>query len=500
LCDAELEAVIAHVALVDGLGGFEAAEVRLGTGLGLSARPIEKADGRHGGRRHKGVLSDAGLDVLHALGYIAAELGTLDLEEALQRDCTVHDSVSLFFFSLTPLLFPYTSFPIPFVQEVKARMNTTTLGLLRERLAQDWLSREYVIMGPAGAHGGVLLGTVAGLLGDETGPKFRAWRSRLKGAGGISIGSMFAVGVALGMDLQRLRYLLNHFPFGTIFTEDVVGELSVSLADVIRGQEDLGLGAGLMSGASLYAAADYVLASGGVSNKVTFAEFHAASGFDLRIVATDLKSMRPVLFSHEQTPHTRIISAMVASMSIPIMFKPARIRIKGSRGLQCIDGAIVDPFGVHLFPEQLKANNVLVVCKNVNLHTPHRTNSMSSVLMASVMMAATANLSFSHLPMHNYAFGLVGIDTGRDETQVASWAQLFDSPSTNEFVLDGIASVDNMALTHLVLVYAVLSIVGSSGSRSLRAGSEAEPSPTSSPEAGACAGSPPTSARSHAAI
>jgi len=379
-------------------------------------------------------------------------------------------------------------------------MNTTILGLLRERLAQDWLSREYVILGPAGAHGGVLLGMAAGLVGDETGPKFRAWRSRLKGAGGISIGSMFAVGIALGIDMQRLRYLLNHFPFGTIFTEDVIGELSMSLEDVIRGQ-DLGPGAGFMSGASLYAAADYVLASAGVGNHITFADLYSASGFDLRIVATDLKSMRPVLFSHEETPHTRIISAMVASMSIPIMFKPARVKIKGSRSsLHCIDGAIVDPFGVHLFPEQLKANNVLVICKNVNLHTPHRTNSMSSVLMASVMMAGMANLSFSHLPLHNFAFALVGIDTGRDETQVASWAQLFDSPSTNEFLLDGIASVDNMALTHLVLVYAVLLIVGSSESRSLRAGSEAEPSPTSSPEAGACAGSPPTSGQSHEAI
>jgi predicted acylesterase/phospholipase RssA len=382
-------------------------------------------------------------------------------------------------------------------------MSAALLGLLRERLAQDWLSREYVVLGPAGAHGGVMLGLVSGLVGDETGPKFREWRRRLKGAGGISIGCMFAVGIAMGIDMQRLRYLLNTFPFGTIFTEDIVGELSTplseSLAKVIRGQEELGLGAGFMSGASLYAAADYVLASGGVSNKVTFAEFHEATGFDLRIVATDLKSMRPVLFSHEETPHTRIISAMVASMSIPIMFKPTRIKIKGKRGLHCIDGAIVDPFGVHLFPEQLKANKVFVICKNINLHTPHRTNSMSSVLMSTIMMAGMANLSFAHLPLHNFAFALVGIETGRDETQVASWAQLFDSPSTNEFVLDGIASVDNMALTHLVLVYAVLWIVGSSGSRLPRGGSEARPSPTWIPAADACTGSPPTLGQSHEA-
>jgi predicted acylesterase/phospholipase RssA len=333
---------------------------------------------------------------------------------------------------------------------VLRRLITSNMSL-RDVLCRHWLSKQYVVVGPAGAHGGVLLGVVMGLLGGEGGEEFRRWRAKLKGAAGVSIGSLFAVAVAMGMDPQRVRYLLKHFPFGEIFSED--GKLVLERGLAAGGLEELSKLQGVMSGASLFTACEYVMAAAGLRTDVTFAQLHQATGgFDLRIVATDLGSLRPVVFSHQATPETTIIYAMAASMCIPIMFKPIRVKGGFSRRFTCVDGAVSDPFGLCAFPEELAKGNVLFVCKNVNLNVNNRCRTIASILQSTLLMATQVNLSVARMPFQNMVFGLVGGHSGKDETEVASWAQLLDSPETDEFVADGIRSVDHMVLTHLLFV------------------------------------------------
>jgi predicted acylesterase/phospholipase RssA len=324
---------------------------------------------------------------------------------------------------------------------------------LRALMCERWQSKEYVVVGPAGAHGGVLLGVVAGMLGAEGGDPFRKWRSGLKGAAGVSIGSLFAVGLTMGVDIRRLRCLMNRFPFGPIFTEDGKVVLESAGMSLTNGFNELSRLQGIMSGASLFAVGEYVLAAAGLRSDVTFKEIFEATNFDLRIVATDLNSCKPIVFSHAFTPNTQLIHAMAASMCIPVLFKP--IRIKGNENFRrfvCVDGAISDPFGLCAFPAELQKDNVLVVAKNVNLRHSNRTGSLATILMSSLTMATQANLNCARIPFHNFVLGMVGVDTGKDETQVKSWAQLFDSPDTDEFVVDGICSVENMVLTHALLV------------------------------------------------
>lgn len=326
---------------------------------------------------------------------------------------------------------------------------------LRDLLCRHWLSKRYVVVGPAGAHGGVLLGVMTGLLGAEGGEEFRQWRANLKGAAGVSIGSLFAVAVAMGMDLQRIRYLLKHFPFGEIFSED--GKLVLERGWAAGGLEELSKLQGIMSGASLFTACEYVMAAAGLRTDVTFAQLHQATGgFDLRIVATDLGSLRPVVFSNQATPETTVIRAAAASMCIPIMFKPIRVKAGGIGGFHrrftCVDGAVSDPFGLCAFPEELAKHNVLLICKNVNLNTNNRCRTVASILQSTLVMATQVNLSVARMPFQDMVFGLVGGHSGKDETEVASWAQLLDSPETDEFVADGIRSVDHMVLTHLLFV------------------------------------------------
>lgn len=331
---------------------------------------------------------------------------------------------------------------------------------LREVLCREWLSKEYLVIGPAGAHGGVLMGVMAGILGAEGGDKFREWRSGLKGVAGVSIGSLCAVAIAMGVDLQRLRYLINNFPFGEIFSEDGRAILDdVRWRELLEGKFGSGRSmSGIMSGASLYAASDYVLAACGVRSDVTFAELYEASGgFDLRIIATDLTSLKAVVFNNENTPDTTLVSAMAASMCIPVMFRPIRVKGNGFfRKFTCVDGAISDPFGLCAFPEQLAKNNVLIIAKNVNLTANHRHRTITSILQSTLIMATQANLNVARLPFQNMVFGIVGAATGKDETEVASWAQLLDKPETNEFFVDGIMSVDNMVLTHIMFALAYI--------------------------------------------
>lgn len=327
----------------------------------------------------------------------------------------------------------------------------------RDRFGKWLLGKEYVAFGPAGAHGSVLMGGLAGLLGSLGGEEYAAWRRHLKGAAGVSIGSICALGVTLGMDLQRLIHLMRNFPFGDIFRDEAEAWTDLLRRRMTEGVEGavsktLWGARGVMAGNSLLAVVDYVLCAGGVKTDVTFGEmFEATGGFDFRVVATDVQRMKPTIFSARNTPNVQVVHAMAASMSVPVMFAPRRIPRQG----QFIDGAITDCYGVLAFEEHLEADNVLIIAKNLNLHISRRHSSMATILMECLALSAQTGLRMKHVKMASFLNVLVGVRDGMDETQTSSWADLFSTPPVREMAIDGALSSD----LSILLIWIVVSLV-----------------------------------------
>lgn len=80
------------------------------------------------------------------------------------------------------------------------------------------------------------------------------------------------------------------------------------------------------------------------SDDVTFSGLRAATGRDLRVVATDLATSCPVVFSPDRTPDMEVAEAVRMSMSIPFFF--AAVRESGS---VYVDGGTVWNYPVEIF-------------------------------------------------------------------------------------------------------------------------------------------------------
>ena len=76
----------------------------------------------------------------------------------------------------------------------------------------------------------------------------------------------------------------------------------------------------------------------------------------LKIVATDIDQKRLIVFSQERTPEIPVAEAVAASVSLPIVFRPKRVRYPNEDGsetvLRAIDGGLLSNFPAWLFDSE----------------------------------------------------------------------------------------------------------------------------------------------------
>ena len=71
----------------------------------------------------------------------------------------------------------------------------------------------------------------------------------------------------------------------------------------------------------------------------TFSELFASNGKTVQIVTTNLSKKIEVCFSHTKTPHIKVCDAVLASMSLPFLFKPVTIQ-----GDLYTDGSVINNY------------------------------------------------------------------------------------------------------------------------------------------------------------
>lgn len=153
---------------------------------------------------------------------------------------------------------------------------------------------------------------------------------------GTSAGAITAALVAAGMDPDELQDAVP----------DALAAIKASLP-VRLGQAIIGHANSIYDGAGLRRWLETTLANrvgqrGGAP--VTFTDLHRATGIELYVVAVDLASGLPVVFSRRTTPDIDVAGAVLASAAIPAGFPPGRAVFGAARGgvvvHQLVDGAM----------------------------------------------------------------------------------------------------------------------------------------------------------------
>jgi len=320
-----------------------------------------------------------------------------------------------------------------------------------------------VVFGSGGAHGPVEIGGFVAVLGGWSDAETRAWLSeRPRQLAGVSVGTIAAVGVALGLGPLRLAAMNYNFPYADVFGCDVLLPRCKTARELVQ---HLGIDGGdrrspswlrgLLGGVSLRTICHVLLVEAGCDDGLTFAQLRARTGHDVRVLATSLSDMRLVAFCAASTPHVRVCDAMVASMSIPGLFVPHRIPGHGD----FVDGGLLDPFGLRAF-EGMEPEPTIWLCKAPNLHPSRRSDSLMSVLLACMGSSSGDSLRRAwppgNSPLRFHAL-FPGARKASDERDTGNSVNLFARPEVAAMICDGMECVEASALSAWMILLLSLS-------------------------------------------
>lgn len=151
---------------------------------------------------------------------------------------------------------------------------------------------------------------------------------------GLSAGALVAFGICIGYTLPELNDICSRFNFAEL--QDPAPHGFLSFLDHY----------GIDTGDKLYRFIHALLTVRGLSPDLCFRDLPTKR--ELRIVATNMTSGQPVVYSASTTPDIKIADALRASMSLPFYFWP----VNNEAGDMLVDG------GVHgLYPMHVLADN-----------------------------------------------------------------------------------------------------------------------------------------------
>lgn len=134
----------------------------------------------------------------------------------------------------------------------------------------------------------------------------------LRGASGTSAGAMMALMVGLRFSTKEMLDVLT----SKLFLE-ILGTLYPRFADNRRRTFYL------LDWSPVRERLHDMMEAKGLSRDPDFATFFARTGgFDLRLPAVQVETQKVQMFSHERTPDSSVVDAVIASSSIPFAFRP----------------------------------------------------------------------------------------------------------------------------------------------------------------------------------
>ncbi len=131
---------------------------------------------------------------------------------------------------------------------------------------------------------------------------------------GLSAGSLVAFGMVLGYTIAALKDICERFDFAVL--QDPAPEGFLSFIDNY----------GIDTGERLVRFLQALLTIKGLPADLTFATLKTVKpNLQLEVVASNLSTGEPAIFSSTNTPNCRLVDALRASMSLPFYFWPVHI-------------------------------------------------------------------------------------------------------------------------------------------------------------------------------
>lgn len=149
---------------------------------------------------------------------------------------------------------------------------------------------------------------------------------------GLSAGALIAFGICLGYSLEALHDICERFDFAAL--QDPAPQGFLAFIDHY----------GIDTGERLNRFVQALLTIKGHSPDMTFGQL----GARLRVIATDMKTGSPVIFSATKTPDVRLVDGLRASMSLPFYFWPAT----GADGGMLVDGGVHGSYPMNTLTEE----------------------------------------------------------------------------------------------------------------------------------------------------
>ena len=145
---------------------------------------------------------------------------------------------------------------------------------------------------------------------------------------GVSAGSILCLMLCAGIKVKTIVQIFFETDFSTL--------QSISPLTLVASY-------GLDSGNRLMAKIASVFGESGLSHRITFSQLRGITKRELAVGVTDIIEKRFVLMSADSHPDVEVLSAIRASIAIPILFSPEEIN-----GKMYVDGAVMSGFPIGL--------------------------------------------------------------------------------------------------------------------------------------------------------
>lgn len=152
---------------------------------------------------------------------------------------------------------------------------------------------------------------------------------------GTSAGAAMALAICLRMTIRELREECNR----AVHASSSISFHPSTLFTTFGGSSHGAISNGLAE----------MMERKGIMRSSTFSELKKRTRCDLCTVATNAIDGQPVIFSAKSTPNASVLDAVVASMAIPFMLEPCRLKLDNadpSTECLCVDGALTYPYPV----------------------------------------------------------------------------------------------------------------------------------------------------------
>lgn len=164
---------------------------------------------------------------------------------------------------------------------------------------------------------------------------------------GVSAGTLVSLMLALGYSLQVIERFCFEYDFSNVHSIDPENILEIF--------ENYGIDDGTNLQKLIYK----ILYHKGFGPTATFEDLENSGRVKgVRFWAADIQNLKPIEFSYKSTPKIQIVTAMCASMSIPLYFIP--VRHPDTQTLLC-DGGVFDNYPISYLTEE-EAEETLGIC------------------------------------------------------------------------------------------------------------------------------------------